>query len=442
MGVHIPVEFLVRLLDLLLFTALACVSTCIVMIGWLLGAILRGKRDIQHRRALFMVPTVLEDLKNKGVTWMIETRDENGYFEHVYSVHPFTPLSRVVEINDKHTVIEFGGRFRTLYAAGLKFSFYLFTVMDFLYNTNRLIKREHISLIRAQDPYVIGLLGILSSALTRVPCCISIHADYDKRYELDGSKGAPVYFGSREVAKRLERFVLSHAKMVMPIRESLGKSAVANGAKPETIRVIPHGVDLSPFLQEPNPDFKRDWGLEGKRLVVFVGRLSKENYVYDILEIAKVIYQRYSDVVFAMLGDGNEAESLKRKIEKDGLSECMQLLGFQPQEVVVDFRQNADVNICLMAGFSLIEAASSGRPIVSYDVEWHYELVRNGDTGFLVPEGDIDAASEAIIKLLDNPELAGRLGENARKLAIAHHSLEITSWIRVKWYEELMQSGG
>jgi glycosyltransferase involved in cell wall biosynthesis len=305
-----------------------------------------------------------------------------------------------------------------------------------------LIKRERISLIRAQDPYAIGLLGILLGVLTRVPCCISIHADYDKCYELDGLRGAPVYFGSRKLAKRLERFVLSHAKMVMPIRESLGKSAVANGARPEVIRLIPHGVDLSPFLQDPNPDFKREWGLEGKRLVVFVGRLSKGNYVYDVLEIAKVIRGRYLDVVFAMLGDGSEAESLKLEVEANGLSRYVQILGFQPREVVVGFRQNADVNICLMGGFSLIEAAAAGRPIVSYDVEWHHELVRNGETGFLVPEREIGTASEAIIKLLDEPELGNRLGGNARELAIARHSLEMTSRIKVKWYEELMQSGG
>jgi len=39
-----------------------------------------------------------------------------------------------------------------------------------------------------------------------------------------------------------------------------------------------------------------------------------------------------------------------------------------------------------MGGFSLIEAYAAGRPVVSYDVEWHSELVKNNETGFLIPE--------------------------------------------------------
>lgn len=81
----------------------------------------------------------------------------------------------------------------------------------------------------------------------------------------------------------------------------------------------------------------------------------------------------------------------------------------------------------------------SGKPIVAYDIEWHSELIKNNETGLLVAKGDIEGAANAILKILDNAELARKMGENARRLAIEKYSLENTSKIKIKCYEELLR---
>jgi glycosyltransferase involved in cell wall biosynthesis len=391
------------------------------------------------RRLLCLVPTTLDALEAKGVAKAILERDENGYFDHVYTIHLQTPKNQTVELNDVHTVIEYGGGFENIRRYSFRILAFLLNEIAAINSIQKLIKTEHISIIRAQDPYFSGLHGLLLEKLTGVPCCISIHADYDKRYEIDKKYGATLIFGSRKLAKMLERFVLSHAKIVMPIRESLGKGAIKNGAKPETIRVIPHGIDTTKFLRNPDPDLKKEFGVEGKKLVIFAGRLSKENYVEDIVKSAAKVVKRFPDAVFLLLGDGHERESLSKLIEDLNLKDNVKLPGFQSQDKVVDFRVNADVNLCLMGGFSLIEAAVSGKPAIAYDVEWHYELIKNRETGFLIKEGDIDAVADAVVELLNHPELGKRLGENARKLAMERHSIEASSKIKIKHYEELLQ---
>jgi len=395
-----------------------------------------------RKRILFFVSSAYVDLKKKGVLGMIQDREERGYFDFVYTIHPFLPQTQTINISDKNILIEYGTeRYDRLKNLGLKFARRILILHSLLCFSVNLIKKENISIIRGNSPYLAGFIALVCSKLTHPPFCVSIHADHEHRYKILGPENAPVYFGSHKLAKRLERFVLSQADMVMPIRESLANYAVNNGAKPEKIRVIPHGVELTPFLKPPDPQLKRELGVEDKRIISFVGRLAKENYVRDVVEIASQVCQRRKDALFLMVGDGKERQYLEQLSQDLGLNDSnIKFLGFQPYEKVAQIRLVSDVSLCLMAGFSLIEAAAAGTPIVAYDVDWHYELVKDGETGFLLPEGDIQGAANAIVKLLDDPQLGKRLGENARKLAIDRHSVENTSKIKVKWYQELIGS--
>ena len=140
-----------------------------------------------------------------------------------------------------------------------------------------------------------------------------------------------------------------------------------------------------------------------------------------------------------MVGGGKEEENLKKKIQEEGLENVVKFFGFQPHDKVIEFRKNADVNLCLMGGFSLIEACASGRPVIAYDVEWHYELIKNEKTGFLIEEGNTDKVTEKIITLLNDEQLAQRLGANAKKLTIEKYSIEETSKIKISVYDEILK---
>ena len=89
----------------------------------------------------------------------------------------------------------------------------------------------------------------------------------------------------------------------------------------------------------------------------------------------------------------------------------------------------------------MIEACAAGSPVISYDVEWHYELVKSEETGFLIQEGNIDQAVAAINWLLDHESEAAKMGANARRLAFARHDKMNTSAIKVRCYEEVLALG-
>jgi glycosyltransferase involved in cell wall biosynthesis len=394
-------------------------------------------------RIMFIVPTNYDSLMDKGVTHLIQERDENGFFNRVITIHPITEETRIINLNEIHSVVEIGINPIAKKNRFLRYLIYPAHLIKIKNITCGIIKDEKINIIRATDPYWMGFIGLILSRLTHLPVCVSIHSDYDKRYELDGKIGAPTILGSRKLAKKLERFVLSHSDMVMPIRKSLGEKAILNGLDPKKIRIIPHGIDMSPFSEKINFNIYSLLGLDrNKKIISFIGRLSNDNYIDDVLLLIKQLARERNDFLIVMAGGGNEEKRIRQQVENEPvLKQNLVLVGFQSREICLDLRRISTINLCLMAGFSLIEACAAGRPVIAYDIEWHSELVINNTTGYLIEEHNIEQLVQSINMLLDNPAQANKMGESARELAFQRHDIYITSETKKRHYVELLARG-
>jgi glycosyltransferase involved in cell wall biosynthesis len=368
--------------------------------------------------------------------------DEGGFFDRVLIAFPLARVSSEVWVSDRVVVrdigtdwLPFAGRFRWLrrMAAPLHITRTLVLLVRF-------VRRERVDLVRATDPCVSGLIGWLAARLTGRPLCVSIHADFDKRHDLGGASAGATVFGSRTAATIIERFVLRRAEMVMPIRESLRPYVLRLGARPERIRIIPHGTDLSDFIAPPPLDVSSLFDISpASRIVSFVGRLVRENYVDDFLEVARRLAAVRRDFTVLVLGGGPEASRLTAAVDSDPvLRDVVRLVGFQPRSVVAAVRRRSAASLCLMGGFSLIEACAAASPVIAYDVEWHSELIRDGETGFLVAEHDLDRLTSVVNRLLDDPDLGAALGTRARDLAVSRHGLAPTTAVKRNCYLEVL----
>lgn len=396
-------------------------------------------------RILFIVPSDYDALKIKGVEGMIFDRAERGYFNRVVTIHPTSFRSRVIELNATHILYELGldvfgkvMRFRLLRALASPLQ-----LARVIWVTLRLVRKERIDLIRGNDPYWMGLIAMVTAKLSGRPWCISIHSDYDKTFQLMGGGEAYTFFGLRGPARLVSRLVLSTADLVLPIRESLRLWAIANGAPPQNTRVIPHGVDSATLASEAQHDVRVLFGIPASsKILSFVGRLSSINYLGDLLDVARRLKDRRKDFCLVIAGGGDLEAWLHSRITADSeLADTVRLVGFQPRGVCFSLRLQSTASICLMGGFSLIEACLAASPVIAYDVEWHNELVHTDSTGFLLKEGDIDGVTHALESCLDNPVLATKMGQQARELVISRHELAVTSKIKVMCYEELLFRG-
>jgi len=392
------------------------------------------------RNILYIVPSDFDSLKKKGVVDMIKKQDEGGFFDKVITLYPFTRNNREINLSDNNKIIEYGWKtgidfldklFITKTLGTFRILFKLAFIFPFI------IKKENIDIIRATDPYYMGLLGIYYSKIFKIPVVVSIHSDYDLGDKVGGQTFK--IFGSRTLAKKLERFVYGNVDKILPISEYLKKKIIIEyKINSNKIEIFYHGISFEEFDKTKYINIKEKFNIKSKYIIGYVARLSKEKNCLDLLYICKKLTEYRKNFVILVAGDGSEYIYMKEYIKKHNLEKYLMLMGFQDKSIVYNIRKQSFVNLCLLDGFSLIEACAGGRPVIAYDIEWHYELIKENETGFLIEKNNIDKVVEKIVYLMDNPDIANKLGKNARKFVLERHNIKTVTKMKQKIYKEIL----
>jgi glycosyltransferase involved in cell wall biosynthesis len=135
-----------------------------------------------------------------------------------------------------------------------------------------------------------------------------------------------------------------------------------------------------------------------------------------------------------MIGDGPLLDDCKKLAEQLGVSDAVAFLGGQPPEVVqqelrssrcfVQHSVESSNGDCEGTPVSILEAGATGLPSVSTRHAGITDVVIEGETGFLVNERDVDAMAHHILRLVEEPILAKRMGMAAREQILKHFSKE------------------
>lgn len=389
---------------------------------------------------LYIVPTDYDDLVKKGVSSQIIDRDEGGFFSSVLTLHPFTKTNKIIEISPKSRIIQYGWKLPNVFLNRFIITKLFGTcriIFKLLLIFPRLIRENKINVIRSTDPYYCGLLGLYYSWLFKLPFVVSIHSDYDKNYEKDPKHGSFTILGSRKLAKKLEKFILSKSDAILPISIYL-KEKYKNQycLNEEKFVVFRHGINLELFDSCNFIDIFSKFEIPAnKKLLSFVGRLTKENHIYDVIEMGKRLHQKNNDFILLIVGGGLEYDNI---VNLTKTYPFIKLLGFQEREIVINVNRQSYLSICLLSGFSLIEACSGRNSIITYNIEWHKELIKNNVSGFILEEGDIDGAVDSMNYLLQNPEINELYGSNSRKEVEQKHSLDIVNRNKHEFYNSLL----
>lgn len=153
----------------------------------------------------------------------------------------------------------------------------------------------------------------------------------------------------------------------------------------------------------------------------------------EFVEVARRLRERFGDrIVFPMYGEtgGTRESSLREavaeRIERYGLTTQCMLMGpefpIEPQMMGLDVLVVPAVEESF--GRTLVEAMLCGTPVVAADDGGHREIIRHGETGFLVRPDDPDAFADTVTDLLENPGLASAIATAAREEALQRYSVE------------------
>ncbi len=211
------------------------------------------------------------------------------------------------------------------------------------------------------------------------------------------------------------------------------------------IRVIYNGVDMNKF----NPDevaarkIKHEIGIdERSRLLGIIGLVIPPKGHRFLFEAFALVSRKYPDARLIVAGRTvNKAykSDLERLTREMGIAEKVVFLGFR--EDIKSILSALDIFVLPSEneGFSrcVIEAMSCAKPIITTDIGGNNEAIVNAHSGLLVPYGDVGALAGAIERMLEDPESARRMGENAQKRVRELFSIESHVSSVEKLYEDI-----
>jgi D-inositol-3-phosphate glycosyltransferase len=202
------------------------------------------------------------------------------------------------------------------------------------------------------------------------------------------------------------------------------------GASFPRIAVIPCGVDTTLFAPGDPARARTALGLERGPIVLYVGRIAPIKGLEPLLDAVAYLRERGRPVRLLIIGgdadeslDGHEA-SLRERAERLGLGRSVAFLGPQRQSDLRTYYVAADVVVMPSYyesfGMVALEAMACGSPVIGSRVGGLATTVRDGITGFLVPEGDAVALADRIADVVSDPALRARLGWEGVRWAAEH----------------------
>jgi glycosyltransferase involved in cell wall biosynthesis len=275
-----------------------------------------------------------------------------------------------------------------------------------------LLTRERIDVVHAHMPRA-SVPGAIAARLARVPVVVS----HEHGSTLSGKRMRPLL--DREVVARLSTIMIA-------VSEYDRQNLIAReGIASERIMVLHNGIDgrLGDDSAGPPPGLERPPGVP---LIGAVGRLFAQKDYANLVRAVAVLRERGRALRCVILGDGPQRAQLEALISQIGVGDSVRLLGRRDDVGQVLRAFDVAVLSSVWEGTPLagLEYMAAGRPIVATAVGGVPEMLRDGVDGILVPPRDHVALADGIARVLDDPELAARLGASAQARQAESYELD------------------
>jgi glycosyltransferase involved in cell wall biosynthesis len=286
-----------------------------------------------------------------------------------------------------------------------------------------------------------GILGRAAARALGVPAIIhTVH-------------GAPWHpyqdAASRRFYQACERWAARRTDAFICVADAMTDLMVAANIAPrEAFTTIYSGMEVEPFLaaDEHRERMRRQLGYADEHIVV--GKIARlfhlKGHEYLIAAAERVVV-RDPRVRFLLVGDGILRDQLQADIARRGLTDKFQFAGLVPPTEIPAYLSAMDMlaHTSLREGLArtLPQSLLAGKPAISYDIDGAREVVRPGETGYLLPPESIEPVADAILELAADPALRERLGSEGRARCIERFDhRHMTREIR-RVYERMLRQG-
>jgi glycosyltransferase involved in cell wall biosynthesis len=248
---------------------------------------------------------------------------------------------------------------------------------------------------------------------------------------------------SEKIDRLLQRYCMKHATALSaPSRFQAGEiEAEIKGA--QTVEVIPNPVDHMFFnLREYRAEKSAP---KPKKKILYTGRIELRKGALVLLKAMEHVIKEDEGVELIIAGGHHVSipqKMIDKALDSGGLREHVKLLGHVERYQTIDLYNECDIfavpsyyeTFCISAA----EAMACAKPVVGTSGTALPELVENGVTGLLVPLGDDRALADALLKLLNDDELAREMGEVGRGKVLREYQPSFIADKTLKFYEAMI----
>ncbi len=282
-----------------------------------------------------------------------------------------------------------------------------------LFRLRRWLSERRIELVHTHSSKT-GILGRFAARLAGVPAIVhTVHG-----WSFNTTQSA----AKRAIYRELERHAARWTDRLVVVAAADRDKGLAHGiGHPESYTILRSGIDSRAYERPPGgrDAARARLGYGPEHVVVgTVACLKPQKAPLDFVRAAAIAHAREPRLRFVVAGDGEQRSAMERLIAERGLGDVVQLLGWRQD--VAELLQALDVFLLtsVFEGLprSVLQAMAAGVPVVATAVDGTPEVVRDGETGLLVPPRQPERAAERVLEILSDPALRNRCIAGARRV--------------------------
>ena len=257
----------------------------------------------------------------------------------------------------------------------------------------------------------------------KIPIAFHIHAGKFKEF----------YDNLKESRKRDIRDKLRQANLLV-VLSNYWMEFFTDLYPAEKIRVVENGIPVDKFSPASQPAQSKGVNF------IYVGRLLGQKGIDELLEAAHEVFKIYPDSHLTIVG-GEKAARFKRKSDELEISNNVSFTGEVVGNNLIELYQNADIFVLPSHAegmpLVLLEAMSVGLACIATDVGAIPEML-HASGGIIIPPKDVDALTNAMLELANNPDKVYSMGKENRKIIERDFSFDVVAMKMQKIYDELI----
>ena len=289
---------------------------------------------------------------------------------------------------------------------------------------------EKFDVVHGLDFYsTMALMVIPFARIFRIPCVLTCHTARGSAFQI--------------FLQRVLGWMFRVGNRLIAVSRASARFSRLLGFSEKRVTVVPNGVDLSCFNGKMDASVMREeLGIGDEPLVVTALRLIKGKSPELLISAFAGVLSVVPDAKLVIAGSGQEEDNLSRQIKGLNITNSVFMVGKLRKEKVAQLMAAADVfalpSKMESFGLTLLEASAAGLPVVCSNAGGIPEVFQDGFNGLLYPPGDDDAMAKAIIRLLQDRELAKKISANAMETA-GRFTWERTAEQTLRVYKEVLQ---